>query len=89
MKKRISAVVLAALLLAAACLWLLWRQSGGVSHVEIRDTVVAESGSVKALVDARCDALERKLDAIEGKLDLLIRMATPQLPDGMSPARGE
>ena len=83
--KRVAVViVLAALVLAAAWAW--WSFCGGVSHVEIRDTVREEADSVRNALDSRCDAIERKLDLIESKLVRLIEMATPKLPDGMVPA---
>jgi len=99
MRKRSTFLAAAALVaIALALLW--WRRCGGVSHREIRTAVVSEAAAVRSLVDARCDAIERnqamimlkvdgldaKLDAIGRKLDALMKMAEPQLPDGMSPA---
>ena len=80
-KIRIGVLLLVMLLLIAGWMWFV--QCGGVSHREIKDTVIEQSAEVQAHVDARCDALERKLDRIEAKLDKLIEMATPKLPDGM------
>jgi hypothetical protein len=73
--------------------YLFWMWNDGVSHRDIRDTVVGESHDVQALVDERCgaldaklDAMDKKLDSIESKLDAIIRLASePQLPDGMVP----
>ena len=78
--------LLALILLALLAAWVWWERCGGVSHAEIRDTVREESESVRKMVDSRCDAIERKLDRIESKLDRLIDMASPKLPDNMSPA---
>lgn len=83
-KRIIGTVALLALLSGAGYAYL--RFNGGVTHVEIRDTVLDESQAVQSHMDARCDSLDAKLDRIEGKLDALIRMATPQLPDGMTPS---
>jgi len=80
---RLVIVLLAILLLLAFAGWVWHMQCGGVSHREIKEAVVAESAKVQAHVDARCDAMEQKLDRIESKLDRLIEMATPKLPDGM------
>ena len=63
---------------------------GGAAARRVEATVRSESCETRSLVDARADAIEARLDAvdakldrIEGKLDLLIKMATPVLPDGM------
>ena len=80
---RLGILLLVILLLLALAGWIWYMQCGGVSHREIKETVVAESAKVQAHVDARCDAIEQKLDRIESKLDRLIEMATPKLPDGM------
>ena len=76
-------VLLVILILLALAGWVWYMQCGGVSHREIKVTVIDESAKVQARMDARCDALEQKLDRIESKLDRLIEMATPKLPDGM------
>ena len=80
---RLGILLLVILLLLALAGWVWYMQCGGVSHREIRATVIDESAKVQARVEARCDALEQKLDRIESKLDRLIEMATPKLPDGM------
>lgn len=85
MKKRIKFVILLVLLLlAGAAYWYLL--AGGVTHRELKETVLSESEQVQMKLDARCDVLEAKLDRIEAKLDRLIDLATPRLPDAMRPA---
>ena len=81
--KIIWPVILPLVILLLIAGWVWYVQCGGVSHREIKETVVEESAKVQSRVDARCDALEQKLDRIEAKLDRLIEMATPKLPDGM------
>ena len=86
--KKIRYIVAASLLVFAllAWLWLFWRD-GGVTHRDIADRISAESLAVQRRVDERCDALDRKHDRIESKLDRLIQLATtPNLPDGMKVA---
>ena len=82
-KNMVRLVILLLIIILLVAGWVWYMQCGGVSHREIRETVVEKSAEVQARVDARCDALERKLDRIESKLDKLIEMATPKLPDGM------
>ena len=88
---RIAVCVLLLLLLALEAYRLV--VDGAVSRREVKESVVRESAAIQARLDARCDAIERrvervdsKLDGIESKLDRLIDMATPKLPDGMAPA---
>lgn len=84
MKKKI--VIVTVLLLIALGVWIWYEMCGGVSHRELKSSILTESQTIQSKVDARCDALDRKLDHIEAKLDKLIEMATPKLPDGMKPA---
>ena len=87
MMKKILALFLlvAALSAAVAWLWLFYRD-GGVTHRDLADLVAAEGAATRAKVDERCNALDVKLDRIESKLDRLIQLATPRLPDGMKTA---
>ena len=86
MKKVLIAVLLVVLLATVvAWLWLFYRD-GGVTHRELADLITAEGAATRAKVDERCDALDVKLDRIESKLDKLIQLATPRLPDGMKAA---
>ena len=87
MAKKILIAVLLVVLLATvvAWLWLLYRD-GGVTHRELADLIAAEGAATRARVDERCDALDVKLDRIESKLDKLIQLATPRLPDDMKAA---
>jgi len=83
--KRLLALVVV-LLLAAVAAWIWCRACGGVTHRELKDAVTDESAAIQARIDARYRALDEKLDRIEAKLDKLIDMATPKLPDGMKVA---
>ena len=84
MKKKLlcAGVLLVVLAILFAWLWLFYRD-GGVTHRELANLITAEAAATRAKVDERCDALDVKLDRIESKLDKLIQLATPQLPDGM------
>ena len=84
MAKKILMAVLLVVLLATVIAWLwLFYRDGGVTHRELADLITAEGAATRAKVDERCDALDGKLDRIESKLDKLIQLATPRLPDGM------
>ena len=85
-KTKRAAALIALIVLVLLAAWAWWTWCGGVSHVEIRDTVRDEAELVRKMVDSRCNAIERKLDRIESKLDRLIELATPKLPDNMIPA---
>ena len=50
------------------------------------DLIAAEGAATRTKVDERCDALDVKLDRIESKLDKLLQLATPRLPDDMKAA---
>lgn len=84
----------AILALTLALLVFVWfRLAGGVSNREVREAVLAESASLRARLDGRCDAIDARLDRIESKIDRLgekldriIEIATPRLPDGMKTA---
>ena len=80
-----SAVLVLVLATVVAWLWIFYRD-GGVTHRDLADLVSAEGAATRARVDERCDALDVKLDRIESKLDRLIQLATPRLPDGMKAA---
>ena len=84
MKNKLLATVLLIVVLATVIAWLwLFYRDGGVTHRELADLITAEGAATRAKVDERCDALDVKLDRIESKLDKLIQLATPRLPDGM------
>ena len=83
--KRAIAVLILILILSAAA-WAWYAACGGVSHKEIKDAVQESAKRVEGHIDLRCDTMERKLDRIESKLDRLIELATPKLPDNMIPA---
>lgn len=84
MKILIASVVFLILFLILG--WLLYRHAGDCTNREVHQRVLAESSVIQGKVDARCDALEKKLDRIEAKLDRLLKMAEPKFPDGMRPA---
>ena len=87
MIKRFMIAVLLVVVLATVIAWLwLFYRDGGVTHRDLADLVVAEGAATRARVDERCDALDAKLGRIESKLDRLIQLATPRLPDGMKAA---
>ena len=79
-------VVLILILILAAALWVWYAACGGVSHKEIKDAVQESAKRVEGHIDLRCDTMERKLDRIESKLDRLIDMVAPKLPDGIKAA---
>jgi hypothetical protein len=80
-----SIVFVVVLATAVAWLWLFYRD-GGVTHRDLAGLITAEGAATRARMDERCDALDVKLDRIESKLDRLIQLATPRLPDGMKAA---
>ena len=87
MIRKILAVVLLVVVLATVVAWLwLFYRDGGVTHRDLADLVAAEGAATRAKVDERCNALDVKLDRIESKLDRLVQLATPRLPDGMKAA---
>ena len=84
MAKKILIAALLVVLLATVIAWLwLFYRDGGVTHRDLADLITAEGAATRTKVDERCDALDVKLDRIESKLDKLIQLATPRLPDGM------
>ena len=90
LKRSLAWLVLLAVLALAA----FFGFSGGVEHDRTRKVVRARTEAIERRIDFRSDAVDRKLDAveakldrIEAKLDRILELATPQLPDGMQPAR--
>ena len=87
MVKKLLATVLLVVVLATVIAWLwLFYRDGGVTHRELADLITAEGAATRAKVDERCDAMDARLDRIESKLDKLIQLATPRLPDDMKAA---
>ena len=84
MKKLIVILILLILALGAA-VWYL--KFAGVTHEEIYGAVTDESRKIQSVVEDRYQALDRKLDRIESKLDKLLEIANRPLPDGMQPAK--
>ena len=68
-----AALVLALALLLFALGWMCARFAGA-SNAKVQDTVVAESKAIQERVDAR-------LDRIEGKIDVLLKIATTPPPE--------
>jgi len=85
MKRKIVILVLGLLALLACGIWCLFCR--GVTNRELKAAVAREGVETRAHVDERCDAIEKKLERIESKLDRLLEMATPKFPDGMQPAK--
>ena len=97
--KNVAKTVVAALFIAVL-VYILWFVGGGVSNREVRESVVREAASLKELVNARADAIDARLEAVaagevaldakltrvEEKLDALLKLAAPQLPDDMKKA---
>lgn len=101
-KNKIVIVLAAVVLVLSAVLYL---RFGGVTHerivgvvetesAAIQDVVEEESVRTRVQVNARADALEGKLDAlnrkfgsIETKLDRLLQIADRPLPDGLQEVR--
>jgi len=84
MIKRLMVVVIVVLL--AVAVWTWYKQCGDVSHHEIKEAVAVESVAIQQRLDERCSKIEQKLDQIENKLDILLELARPKLPDGMTPS---
>ena len=96
MKNKIRIAACAAVLLAVL-VFLAWLFDGGVSNRMVRESVLDEGEKTRALLNARADAIEsrlsriakvelaidEKLSRVEKKLDALVELATPKLPDGM------
>ena len=74
-------IVLLLLALAGVAVWYL--KSAGVTHEDLREAVIGESAKVQETVDDRYRRLDRKLDRIEGKLDMLLEIANRPLPDAI------
>ena len=86
-KRAVTAALFLLVCIAAMTCFLWWRSYAGVSNREILGAVREEGAATRLTVEMQCNALSRKLDRIESKLDRLIDMATPRLPDGMTPAQ--
>jgi len=87
MKKYLAFFIL---LLVLSSLGVMYFHCGEATNTMVQTTVVREAARatehLSARLDARCDSLESRLERIEGKLDRLLELAVPQLPDDMSPA---
>ena len=82
--KKLIAILLVLLTVAAAAIWYL--KFAGVTHEEIYEAVTDESEKIQSAVEDRYQKLDKKLDRIEGKLDKLLEIANRPLPDGMQRA---
>ena len=86
MRKVTAILIVAILLLAAAGVAWFWF-NGGVSHRDICEAVRSESAGLHEHVEQRYHDLDKKLDRIEGKLDRILKIAERPLPDGMQEAK--
>jgi hypothetical protein len=92
--KRLKRFIAWLVLLAVLALAAFFGFSGGAEHDRTRKVVRASTGAIERRIDMRSDAIDEKLntvdaklDRIEAKLDRILELATPQLSDGMQPAR--
>ena len=81
-----KSIVIAFLLLIAIIAILVFWGFIGVTHKDIHHAVCDESQKIQDRIDARYQALDRKLDRIDGKLDRLLEIANRPLADGMQKA---
>jgi len=75
-----------AILALCALVFMLLRERSGVSRVVLAKALDEQTAGLEQHIDARCDKIEDRLERIESKLDRLLELATPTLPDDMSPA---
>lgn len=91
-----KSLALAALLAALLAAWLWHGRRACARCAELDGTVRREAAAVRACLGDRFERLERrldglashvdeKLDGIEAKIDRILELATPRLPDGMRP----
>ena len=79
-KKALVALLL--LLIGALAAWSL-RPASGVTREEVAHAVVTGTMQTTAHVDARCERLEKKLEQMDEKLDRILGLLVPALPDNM------
>ena len=80
--KRLTIIILL-LLISSVLLWA-WYVRERIADLHLEDTVKEEVSRVESKLDERGNAIDMKLDRIEGKLDRLLYLLEPRLPDGMS-----
>lgn len=83
MKTKIVLFVIFALVVLSFAGGYLFAMKNGASDAGIVESVVVESSLTRRKLDERCDGIEKKLSALEGKIDRLIDLLSPKLPDGM------
>lgn len=83
MRLRLIGLIVVVLAILAAVIYLRY---GGVTHEQIVSVVNDRTEEIKAHIDTRFSALDKKLDRVESKLDRLLEIATRPFPDGMQPA---
>jgi TolA-binding protein len=84
MKAFVLTLIILLVIVTGALTWQI--RGSDAMGIEIKDTVRSEAKGITKEVGERCDELEKRLDRIEGKIDKLIEMLTPRLPDGMKSA---
>lgn len=84
MKKIICLVFLLIVLSLGICAFV-WMTNYAGTGTAVRVTM-RESNLIQDKIDDRYQALDVKLDRIEGKLDRLLKIAECPLPDGMRKA---
>ena len=79
------AIIALLILLVGSILCWVWYVRERIADLQLEDTVKEEVSRVETKLDERGNAIETKLDRIEGKLDRLLYLLEPRLPDGMVP----
>ncbi len=79
------AIIALLILLVGTILCWVWYVRERIADLQLEDTVKEEVARVETKLDERGNAIETKLDRIEGKLDRLLYLLEPRLPDGMVP----
>lgn len=80
LKVKLTLIGIVIIAIIAAALYLRY---GGITHERICEVVVDESDEIQSKIDDRYQALDQKLDRIEGKLDQLLKIANRPLPDNL------
>ena len=80
--KKLTAFIYSVVLLAlAAYLW--YGKKADISNIDVKGAVADESGVIQAHVEDRYEALDKKLDMLDAKLDKILDALNPKLPDNL------